>query len=130
MRYARPQKQFDFLTDPIHKLRATQNALIRRKDYRGDYFDDTVGAQSQKVSQAIAEGVQLDSEQEAESYVIPEVEMAWEDAEGFEFTGPTYLTLTMDGQDLLKFKVTDDHHFMFYSNTRNLVDVEGKLEKE
>ena len=130
MRYARPTKQFDFITNPIHKLTATQNSILRRKDYRGSYFNDVVGAQSPKVAQAIAEGSQLEPEQEVESYVIPEVEIAWEDAEGFEFTGPTYLTLTMDGQDLLKFKVTDDHHFMFYSNTRNLVDVEGKLEKE
>lgn len=129
-RFARPTKQFDFITNPIHNLKATQNALIRRKDYRGDYFDDTVGAQSKAMSLAIAEGSSDDFVEEAGSFIVPTVEMPWEDAEGFEFTGPTYVTFTMEGMDLLKFKVTDDFHFEFYSNTQNLVDVEGKLEKE
>lgn len=129
-RFPRPQKQFDFITNPIHSLRITQNSLIRRKDYRGDYFDDTVGAQSKAMSQAIAEGAESDFEEQSGSFTIPELEVAWEDAESVEFNGPTLLTLTMEGQDLLKFKVGDDHHFMFYSNTQNMVDVVGKLEKE
>jgi hypothetical protein len=129
-RFPKPPKQFDFITNPIHVLRVTQNAMLRRKDYRGDYFDDSVGAQSEAMSQAIAEGAPDDFQEQSGSFIIPELEVAWEDAEGVEFDGPTWLTLTMEGQDLLKFKVTDDHHFMFYSNTRNLVDVVGKLEKE
>lgn len=129
-RYSRPTKQFDFITNPIHKLTATQNALIRRKDYRGNYFDDTVGAQSKAMSLAIAEGSSDDFVEESGSYIIPTVEMAWSDAEGYEFDGPTYVTFTMEGMDLLKFKVTDDFHFEVYSNTQNLVDVKGKLEKE
>ena len=129
-KFPRPTKQFDFIGRNFAKLTATQRALVRRTDYRGTPFNDGVGSQSKEMSSAISDGLDAESQQLSETMEVHEVEIAWEDAQGYEFDGPTYLTLTMEGQDLLKFRITDDFHFMFYSNTRNYIDVTGKLEKE
>lgn len=61
--------------------------------------------------------------------VIKEVTIDWEKADGLELDGPTYLTLEMNGQDLLRFKVGDDFEFEFYSNVRNFIDVSGTIKR-
>lgn len=60
---------------------------------------------------------------------IKNVTIAWDQADGVEIDGPTYLTLEMDGQDLLRFKIGSDFAFEFYSNTRNFIDVIGTIER-
>lgn len=129
-KYPRPTKQFDFIGKKMSKLGNVQSALLRRTDFRGTTFDDGVGAQSKEFSEAMRDGEKKSKMLRAGVITeIKDVELDWENAEGYEFTGPTNLTLTMEGMDLLKFTVGSDHTFELYSNTRNMIDVRGKLEK-
>ncbi len=128
-RHARPTKQFDLIGKNFGKLGRTQRALVRRTDYRGVYFDDGLGAQSKEEAAAMQSGEDLSNVRGIVTE-IKEVIVDWSEAAGVELDGPTYLTLNQKGQDILRFKVTADHHFEFYSNTRNFIDVSGKIEKE
>lgn len=129
-RFARPSAQFGFVSRNFTKLNTAQRSLLRRTDYRGTYFNDDGAAQSAEESAALMIGPGEQGPPLPEIAEINELKIDWSEAEGVELTGVTYLTLVMDGQDLLKFRVGDDHHFMFYSNTRNLVDVAGVIIKE
>ena len=128
-RHALPTKQFDIIGDNFGKLSRTQRALVRRTDYRGVYFNDGVGAQAPDESPRMERG-HVAPDVRGIVTEIKEVEVAWSKAAGVKLDGPTYLTLTMKGTDILRFKVTDDHHFQFYSNTKNFIDVKGEIEKE
>lgn len=129
MAHARPTKQFDIIGKNFGKLGRTQRALVRRTDYRGVYFNDGLGAQTKEETEAMKTGTDPVNIRGIVT-TIKEIEIDWSKADGVEIDGPTYLTLKMEGTDILRFKVTDDHHFQFYSNTRNFVDVTGKIEKE
>lgn len=128
-RHARPSKQFDIIGQNFSKLGRTQRALLRRTDYRGVYFNDGVGAQSKEETEALRDGTAADDIRPLVTE-IKEVTVDWSKTNGVKLDGPTYLTLTMKGTDILRFKVTDDHHFEFYSNTRNFIDVTGEIETE
>lgn len=125
-KHARPTKQFDVIGKNFEKLSQTQRSLVRRTNYKGVYFNNGVGAQSKEETLAMLRG---DERSDIRGIVteIKEVVIDWEKADGVELDGPTYLTLQMEGTDLLRFKVGDDFHFEFYSNTRNLIDVTGKI---
>lgn len=128
-RYARPTKQFSFIGRNFSELESTQKALLRRSRYSGTTFDDGVGSQSKEVSEALQSGSgEVDFSALQEKTAI-EREIAWSEADGVEIEAPTYLTLTMEGQDFLIFKIGDEHEFNVYSNTRNLIDVSGKIKK-
>lgn len=129
MAHARPTKQFDIIGKNFGKLGRTQRALVRRTDYRGVYFNDGLGAQTKEETEAMKTGSDPANIRGIVT-TIKEIEVDWSKADGVEIDGPTYLTFTMEGTDILRFKVTDDHHFQFYSNTRNFIDVTGKIEKE
>lgn len=129
MAHARPTKQFDIIGKNFGKLGRTQRALVRRTDYRGVYFNDGLGAQTKEETEAMKTGTDPVNIRGIVT-TIKEIEIDWSKADGVEIDGPTYLTLKMEGTDILRFKVTDDHHFQFYSNTRNFIDVTGKIEKE
>lgn len=127
-RHARPTKQFDFIGKNFEKLGKTQRALVRRTDYRGVFFNNGVGAQSADETAAMQRG---DDPADIRGIVteIKELAIDWEKADGVELDGPTYLTLQMEGTDLLRFKVGDNFEFEFYSNIRNFVDVTGKIKR-
>ena len=126
--FPRPTKQFDFLGKSLKQINQTQRSLIRRTDFRGGFFDDSVAAQSKEETQAMRSAAAAAESSSAVSEVNV-VTLNWEDAEGYELNGPTYLTLQMDGQDLLKFNVGSEFNFQFYSNTRNYIDVTGPIER-
>lgn len=128
-RYARPSKQFGFIGRNFSELDARQKALLRRSRYSGTTFDDGVGSQSKEVSEALQSGSGEVDFSDFSNTAAKEVKIAWADAEGLEIEAPTFITLEMEGQDLLVFKVGDEHEFNFYSNTRNLIDVSGTLRK-
>lgn len=128
-RHARPTKQFDTIGSNFGKLSRTQRALVRRTDYRGVYFNDGLGAQDPQDSEEMKTGEVMPDVRGIVTE-IKEITVDWSKAAGVKIDGPTYLTLTQKGQDILRFKVTDNHHFQFYSNTRNFIDVKGKIEKE
>lgn len=127
-KHSRPTEQFDIIGKNFDKLSTTQKALVRRTDYRGVYFNNGVGAQDKEVTLALLRG---DEPSDIRGIVteIKEVTIDWDQADGVELDGPTYLTLEMEGQDLLRFKVGSDFSFEFYSNTRNFVDVIGTIER-
>jgi hypothetical protein len=127
-KHSRPTKQFDFIGQSLNKLGTTQRALIRRTNYKGVYFNNGVGAQSKEETLAMLRGDEA-SDIRGIVTVIKEVTIDWEKADGLELDGPTYLTLEMNGQDLLRFKVGDDFEFEFYSNVRNFIDVSGTIKR-
>lgn len=122
-KYPRPTKQFDFLGKSLSKLGQTQRSLIRRTDYRGVPFDDGVGAASSKRATTAVVRPPMPQPKE--------VTIDWEkDAEGYEITGPTFITFKLDGKAMLSFRVGADFHYVWYSNARYFIDVLGKIEKE
>lgn len=121
--FPRPTKQFDFLGKNLRQLNQTQRSLIRRTDFRGVPFDDGVGAASPKAAKTAETRVILPQAQE--------VTLDWEtEAEGYEITGPTFITFTLADQAMLSFRVGPDFHYVWYSNARYLIDVIGTIEKE
>jgi hypothetical protein len=115
-KYTRPTKQFDFIGKALSKLDQTQRALTRRTNYKGTPFTGGVGAG--------ADG-------STPPQVAKELTIDWDkNAEGFELKGPTFITFTTEGQALLQFKVTDDFHYVWYSNQRYYIDHVGKIERE
>jgi hypothetical protein len=127
-KHSRPTKQFGFIGENFEKLSNTQRSLIRRTNYKGVYFNNGVGAQSKEETLAMLRG---DEASDIRGIVteIKEIVIDWESADGLELDGPTYLTLEMKGQDLLRFKVGDDFEFEFYSNVRNFIDVSGSIRR-
>lgn len=127
-KHSRPTEQFDNIGKNFDKLGTTQRALVRRTDYRGVYFNNGVGAQSPEETFHMLRGDET-SDIRGLTTEIKNVTIAWDQADGVEIDGPTYLTLEMDGQDLLRFKIGSDFAFEFYSNTRNFIDVIGTIER-
>jgi hypothetical protein len=127
-KHARPEQQFDQIGKNFDKLAKTQRSLVRRTDYRGVYFNNGVGAQSADETLHMLRG---DETSDIRGIVteIKELVIDWEQADGIEIDGPTYLTLEMEGKDLLRFKVGSDYEFEFYSNIRNFIDVTGTIER-
>ena len=126
--HARPTKQFSFIGKNFGILSRTQRSLLRRTNYYGGTFNDGVGAQSAEESRLMQDG-RSSAAVHGVVEQVPEIVVDWSEADGIELNGPTFLTLNQEGMDILRFKVTDDHHFEFYSNTRNYLDVIGKIEK-
>lgn len=126
--FPRPTKQFDFLGKSLKQINQTQRSLIRRTDFRGGFFDDSLAAQS-KAETLSMKGADAQAVSSTAVNEVKVVTLDWEDADGYELDGPTYLTLVMDGQDLLKFSVGEAFNFQFYSNTRNYIDVTGPIER-
>lgn len=126
-KHARPEQQFDSIGKNFDKLSKTQRSLVRRTDYRGVYFNNGVGAQSPEETFHM----RGDESSDIRGIVteIKDVVIDWDQADGVEIDGPTYLTLKMEGKDLLRFKIGSDFQFEFYSNIKNFVDVTGTIER-
>lgn len=128
-KYPRPTKQFDFIGKGFAKLAQTQRSLVRRTDYRGVPFNNGVGAQSREVQEAIMNDMDPVEAQRSAFIETQEVELNWSEADGYEITGPTFLTLKQKGQDLLEFRVDGQFTFMWYSNERYFIDTPGIIER-
>lgn len=136
-RYARPQKQFDFIGNNFRTLDSQSKALLRRSQVLGTTFNDDTDSQSVEVSNTLQSAPddataqsQADEVARIELIEIQNTTIPVEELDGFEITAPTNLTIEMDGMDLISFKITDDFHFKFYSNTSNFIDVTGTIERE
>lgn len=117
-RYPRPTKQFTFIGRNFNEIQSTQKSLLRRTIFNGTTFPDGSGA-----------GADDDAAVEIPK-PIKDLVVDWEKADGMEIEAPVYVIFELPDTALLRFKITDDHHFEFYSNTRNLLDVSGKIEVE